>query len=57
MRLRLLPVVLVAAVALLIFKSIGLVTQGHYALTGTEFAQAQQADPNLQSAAHSGRAI
>ena len=48
MRLRLLPVVLVAAVALLIFKSIGLVTHGHYALTGTEFAQAQQADPNLQ---------
>ncbi|MCB9994165.1 MAG: hypothetical protein H6873_10980 [Hyphomicrobiaceae bacterium] len=49
MKLRLLPVVLVAAIALLVLKTIGLVTEGHYALTGTEFARAQTAaDPAVQ---------
>lgn len=45
-RLRLLPVLLVAATALLALKVVGLVTEGRYALTGTEFAVAQdQVDP------------
>lgn len=36
---RLLPVVIFAALALLIFKSVGLMTQGGYVLTGASFAQ------------------
>ena len=43
---RLLPVVVLAAFALLIFKGIGLVTEGGYILSGTDlaFAQEQQSD-------------
>ncbi len=37
---RLLPIVITAAAALLLFKGIGLVTEGRYALTGTVAAQA-----------------
>jgi flagellar motility protein MotE (MotC chaperone) len=37
---RLLPVVIFAALALLVFKSVGLMTQGGYVLTGVSFAQA-----------------
>lgn len=54
-RIRLLPIVLFAATALLLLKTMGLVTQGQYALTGTEFAVAQsqtglqsEIDENLQ---------
>ncbi len=39
---RLLPVVVFAAFALLILKSVGLVTHGGYALLGAEWAQAQE---------------
>ncbi|MCF6326070.1 MAG: hypothetical protein L3J21_02120 [Devosiaceae bacterium] len=39
--LRLLPIVLVGATALLLLKSIGLITQGGYTLLGTDVAQAQ----------------
>lgn len=51
-RIRLLPIVIVAAMSLLVLKTMGLVTNGQYALTGTEFAQAQTEasglDENLQ---------
>lgn len=48
-RIRLLPIVLFAATALLLLKTMGLITQGQYALTGTEFAVAQtELDENLQ---------
>ncbi len=40
---RLLPVVIFAALALLVFKGIGLVTNGGYVLTGTVPAIAQDA--------------
>ncbi len=40
---RLLPIVLIAISALLVFKTIGLVTQGGYVLLGTNQAIAQQA--------------
>lgn len=40
---RLLPIVVFATAALLVLKSIGLITHGSYVLTGTEFAQAQSA--------------
>ncbi len=39
---RLLPVVIMAALALLIFKGIGLFSQGEYILSGTQKAKAQQ---------------
>ena len=38
---RLLPLVVFAALALLVLKGIGLVTEGSYALTGVDFAMAQ----------------
>jgi len=38
---RLLPIIMVAATALLLLKTTGLVTRGGYVLSGTEFAQAQ----------------
>lgn len=44
---RLLPVVIVAAFALLVLKGVGLVTEGAYMLVGTQTAQAQQATPEL----------
>lgn len=44
---RLLPIVLVAITALLLFKGIGLLTDGAYVLTGTEFAVAQTATQSL----------
>lgn len=44
---RLLPIVIVAAFALLILKSVGLVTEGGYTLVGTQLAQAQQTVPAL----------
>lgn len=44
---RLLPVVLVAITALLVFKGIGLWTDGAYVLTGTEFASAQTATQSV----------
>lgn len=47
---RLLPVVLVAITALLLFKAIGLVTDGAYVLTGTEFAVAQTASQRVANA-------
>jgi len=39
---RLLPIVMLAAFALLILKGIGLITEGGYVLSGTEFARAQE---------------
>lgn len=39
---RLLPIVIFAALALLVFKGIGLVTNGGYVLTGTQVAMAQE---------------
>ena len=39
---RLLPIVIFAALALLVFKGIGLVTNGGYVLTGTQVAVAQE---------------
>jgi len=52
---RLLPIVLVAISALLVFKTIGLVTQGGYVLLGTNQAIAQQAgaQPDAQPGAPS----
>lgn len=44
---RLLPIVIVAAFALLILKGVGLVTEGGYTLLGTELAQAQQSEPQF----------
>ena len=46
---RLLPVVIFAALALLVFKGIGLVTSGGYVLTGTQTAVA--AEPAATDAA------
>ena len=40
-RVRLLPIVIFAALALLVFKGIGIVTNGGYVLTGTTVAVAQ----------------
>ncbi|VAW23634.1 hypothetical protein MNBD_ALPHA12-1460 [hydrothermal vent metagenome] len=48
---RLLPIVLVAISALLVFKTIGLVTQGGYVLLGTNQAMAQ-AQPDAQPGAN-----
>lgn len=42
---RLLPVVVFAAFALLVLKSVGLVTEGGYALLGTDWARAQEQEP------------
>lgn len=47
---RLLPIVLVAITALLVFKGIGLLTGGAYVLTGTEFAAAQTATQSVAEA-------
>lgn len=52
---RLLPVVLVAITALLIFKGLGLITDGAYVLTGTEFAQAQTATQRVANNEISGQ--
>ena len=41
---RLLPIVIFAAAALLVFKAVGLMTYGGYVLTGTEVAQAAGAE-------------
>lgn len=53
---RLLPIVVFATAALLVLKSIGLITHGSYVLTGTEFAQAQTApaDTTGQTSAPTG---
>ena len=51
---RLLPVVILAALALLVFKGIGLVTNGGYVLTGPSVARAAEADagaPSVDNAA------
>ncbi|MDB5505415.1 MAG: hypothetical protein JWR75_53 [Devosia sp.] len=50
-QIRLLPVVLLAGLALLAFKSIGLVTQGGYVLTGPGIAMAETAAPAADHAA------
>jgi flagellar motility protein MotE (MotC chaperone) len=42
---RLLPIVIFAAAALLIFKAVGLMTDGGYVLTGTEAVRAADAAP------------
>ncbi len=52
---RLLPIVLVAITALLLFKGIGLLTDGAYVLTGTEFAVAQTATQSLSIGDGSGQ--
>ncbi|MEQ1769471.1 MAG: hypothetical protein ABL879_06480 [Devosia sp.] len=53
MRIRLLPVVIFAAIALLLFKGIGLVSNGSYVLTGTDTALAEGAAPAHAEAAAS----
>jgi len=47
---RLLPVVIFAALALLVFKGIGLVTNGGYVLTGTTQVVAQDTGSSSSSA-------
>jgi len=51
---RLLPIVLVALSALLVFKTIGLVTQGGYVLLGTDPVMAQVGTPDPAGAASDG---
>lgn len=51
---RLLPVVIFAALALLLFKGIGLMTSGGYVLVGTEVAQAEGAAPAEPAPAEGG---
>lgn len=51
---RLLPVVICAALALLLFKSVGLMTQGGYVLTGVSFAQASGSTAGGNDAAAGG---
>ncbi|MEQ1901565.1 MAG: hypothetical protein ABL866_12630, partial [Devosia sp.] len=51
---RLLPVVIFAALALLLFKGIGLMTSGGYVLVGTEVAQAEEAAAAHEAAATAG---
>jgi flagellar motility protein MotE (MotC chaperone) len=53
---RLLPIVIFAALALLLFKGIGLVTGGGYVLTGTQVARASETEasaaaPSVENAA------
>ena len=47
---RLLPIVIFAALALLVFKGIGLVTNGGYVLTGTAQVVAQDDGSSSSSA-------
>ncbi len=51
---RLLPIVICAAIALLLFKGIGLVTTGGYVLTGTTLAIASGAAPAEAESAPAG---
>ncbi len=52
---RLLPVVIAATTALLLFKGIGLVTSGGYVLVGTQAAQAASGAPAAHAPAPRGR--
>ncbi len=55
-RLRLVPVVVIAATVLLILKTAALVSDGGYVLTGTEMAVAQQPDAETEAAAEDNAA-
>ena len=56
-QIRLLPVVIFAALALLVFKGIGLVTNGGYVLTGTVAAVAQDGPSTEPTAATPSEAV
>ena len=53
-KIRLLPVVVVAIAALLVLKTLGLVTNGGYVLTGVSVAQAAGAAPAEEASAAAG---
>ncbi len=53
---RLLPIVVFAAFALLVLKTVGIVTDGGYVLTGANTARAQQMDVSKETELAAGRA-
>ena len=55
-RIRLLPVVILVIAALLVLKTAGLVTQGHYALSGVTAAVASGGGGGGEAAGHGGGA-